>query len=233
MRRERTQQGRLNHVSLRERAVLARTWRLQKRKLSRSRIASLLATAVLVAAPVAADARTTQIQILTRGTAFGGHSFAGVGQYEFITGIATGEVGPTYTHNSTITDLQLAPRNTRGNVVYQHNFYILQPLDPSKGNHKVMYQPPNRGGRDLPDAQQHADLAPTIPQHSPMRRRWTTRSCGPAATRRSWSGWENNLAALNGAPLTGGPIPANGPVSTASFSRLAWAGQQHDHRSRI
>ena len=86
------------------------------RKLSRPGIASFLATAVLVAAPVAADARTTQIQILSRGTAFGGHSFAGVGQYEFITGIATGEVSPTNPQNAVITDIQLAPRNTRGNV---------------------------------------------------------------------------------------------------------------------
>ena len=48
-----------------------------KRKLSYSGIASLLATGLLVAAPVA-HARTTQIQILNRGTAFGGHSFTGV-----------------------------------------------------------------------------------------------------------------------------------------------------------
>ena len=195
----------------------------QKRKLSRSRIASLLATAVLVAAPVAADARTTQIQILTRGTAFGGHSFAGVGQYEFITGIATGEVSPTDSHNSTITDLQLAPRNTRGNVVYQHNFYILQPLDPSKGNHKVMYEPPNRGGKTYQtlnntptgtnDPAALTDAA-ALDDSSLWTRGYTT----------IWSGWENNLAALNGAPLTGGPIPANGPVSTASFPVLHGPG---------
>ena len=118
-----------------------------KRKLSHSTLASLLATGFLVAVPIAADARTTQIQIQSRGTAFGGHSFAGVGQYEFITGVATGEVSPTNPQNALITDIQLAPRNARGNVVYQHNFYILQPLDPSKGNHKMMYEPPNRGGK--------------------------------------------------------------------------------------
>src|SRR5262249_10735173 len=66
-------------------------------------IAGLLATSVLVASPVA-HARTTQIQILTRGLAFGGHSFAGIGQYEFITGIATGEVDPKNPQNALITD---------------------------------------------------------------------------------------------------------------------------------
>src|SRR5215472_12352549 len=104
-----------------------------KQRLSRLGIATLLGTSVLVATTVA-QARTTQIQILSRGLAFGGHSFSGVGQYEFITGIATGEVNPTDPQNAIITDIQLAPRNNRGVVVYQHNFYILQPLDFNKGN---------------------------------------------------------------------------------------------------
>ena len=108
--------------------------------------ASLAAISILAAVP-AAHARTTKIQILTRGTAFGGHSFAGVGQYEYITGIATGEVDPNNSQNSLITDIQLAPKNQQGHIVYSHNFYILQPLDPSKGNHKMMYEPPNRGGK--------------------------------------------------------------------------------------
>lgn len=117
-----------------------------KRNLLRLGIVGLLATSMLAATTVA-QARTTQIQMLSRGTAFGGHSFAGVGQYEFITGIATGEVNPADSQNAMITDIELAPRNTRGNVVYQHNFYILQPLDFNKGNGKMMYEPPNRGGK--------------------------------------------------------------------------------------
>ena len=118
----------------------------RKHKLSRLGVASLLAAGMLAVAPVA-HARVTQIQILTRGTAFGGHSFAGVGQYEFITGIATDEVDPKNPQNALITDIQLAPKNAAGLVSYQHNFYILQPLDPSKGNRKMMYEPPNRGGK--------------------------------------------------------------------------------------
>ncbi|MGA7480515.1 MAG: hypothetical protein WBW26_01405, partial [Bradyrhizobium sp.] len=79
--------------------------------------ASCLVIGVLAAAPDA-HARITQIQILTRGTAFGSQSFAGVGQYEFITGIATGEVDPNNPQNSLITDIQLAPKNAQGHVVY-------------------------------------------------------------------------------------------------------------------
>src|SRR5882757_3864350 len=124
--------------------------RSNKPNLSRLRVAALLATSILTATTVA-QARTTQIQILTRGTAFGGHSFASVGQYEFITGVATGEVNPSDPQNTVITDIQLAPKNARGNVVYQHNFYILQPLNFSKGNRKMMYEPPNRGRKTYQD----------------------------------------------------------------------------------
>jgi len=120
---------------------------------------------------------------LNRGVAFGGHSFAGVGQYEFITGIATGEVNPNNPQNGIITDIELAPRNTRGNVVYQHNFYILQPLDFNKGNRKVMYEPPNRGGKTY----QTLNNTPTgtnDPRRSPIRRCWMIPSCGRGVTPR-------------------------------------------------
>ena len=174
----------------------------KKHKLSRLGVASLLATSVLAAAPVA-HARTTQIQILTRGTAFGGHSFAGVGQYEFITGIATGEVDPADPLNAVITDIQLA-KNTQGKVVYQHNFYILQPLDFSKGNGKMMYEPPNRGSKTYQTLNNtptgtNDPAALTDPAQLDDSFLWTR---GYTTV---WSGWENNLG------------PLNGLVATASF----------------
>jgi len=100
-------------------------------------VAGLLAAGVLAGASIA-DARTTRIQILSRTTAFGGYSFSGVGQYEVITGTATGEVNPNNPKNAVITDIKFAPRLPNGNVQYQHNFYILKPVDLSKGNHKMM-----------------------------------------------------------------------------------------------
>jgi len=94
-----------------------------------------------------ADARLTKIQILTRTTAFGGYSFAGVGTYEKIYGKYFGELSPTDPHNAVITDIALAPRNSAGNVEYSADFYILKPTDLSMGAHKAMYEPPNRGGK--------------------------------------------------------------------------------------
>jgi hypothetical protein len=103
--------------------ALVRAPQPSKRRLLRLGIAGLLATSALCAASVA-QARITQIQILTRGVAFGGYSFPGVGQYEYITGIATGEVNPSNSQNAIITDIQLAsPRNANHTVGYRHNFY--------------------------------------------------------------------------------------------------------------
>jgi Alpha/beta hydrolase domain len=181
-----------------------------KRKLLQLGIASAL-TAGMLAATSDAQARITRIQILSRTTAFGGYMFPGVGQYEVITGIAFGEVNPNSLQNMVITDIKLAPTNASGNVEYSHNFYILKPLNLKQGNHKMMYEPPNRGGKTY----QTLNNTPTDSTTCPP-----TNTCvnDPAAITDAtllansflwtrgyttvWSGWENNLGALTGLTAT-------------------------------
>lgn len=99
---------------------------------------------LMFAAP--AGAHITRIQITAKESpTFGGYAWPGVGQYEKIVGKAFGEVDPADPKNAVIVDLQLAPRNARGRVEYSFDFYILKPIDLSKGAHKVVYEPPNRG----------------------------------------------------------------------------------------
>lgn len=101
---------------------------------------------VLMAPP--AEARITRIEITaTESPTFGGFSWPKVGQYEKIVGKAYGEVNPHDRQNRVIVDIELAPRNARGNVEYVFNFYILKPIDLKKGAGKMMYEPPNRGGK--------------------------------------------------------------------------------------
>jgi hypothetical protein len=185
-------------------AASARVSQISKRKLWQLGLATALATGLIAAASVA-QARITQISISTRGTAFGGFSFPGVGQYEFITGIATGEVNPFNPLNSVITDIQLAPRNANGNVVYQHNFYILKPLDLSKGNHKMMYEPPNRGGKTYQTLNNTPTQSPingddpaTITNATELANSFLW----PRGYTTVWSGWENNLGPLSGLAAT-------------------------------
>src|SRR6266446_5778795 len=106
-----------------------------------------LAASMVLAAPVA-EARITKVVIdpaLSQSPTFGGYAWPGVGQYERLIGTAYGEVNPSDRKNSVIVDVGLAPRNASGNVEYSFDFYILRPIDLSKGAHKVMYEPPNRG----------------------------------------------------------------------------------------
>jgi hypothetical protein len=107
-----------------------------------------IAAAALLVAASAADARITKLKIVTKESpTFGGYAFAGVGQYEKLAGKAFGELDPNDPKNAVIVDIKLAPRNARGKVEYAFDFYILKPIDLGKGNHKVMYEPPNRGSK--------------------------------------------------------------------------------------
>jgi hypothetical protein len=106
------------------------------------------AAALLLVAASAADAHVTKIQILQKESpTFGGYAFKDVGQYEKLVGKAYGELDPNDPKNAAIVDIKLAPRNARGKVEYAFDFYILKPIDLGKGNHKVMYEPPNRGSK--------------------------------------------------------------------------------------
>ena len=99
-------------------------------------------------AVAAVDARIVRIQVTTReAPTFGGHSFPGVGQYEKLVGKAYGELDPSDPKNAVVVDIRLAPRNRNGKVEYAFDFYILKPIDLARGNHKVMYEPPNRGNK--------------------------------------------------------------------------------------
>jgi hypothetical protein len=181
----------------------ARIPHITKRKLLQLGMASALASGML-ASVTDAQARITKIQILTQPNtlAFGGYSFPGVGQYEVITGIATGEVNPNSLQNSVITDIKLAPTNANGNVVYSHNFYILKPVNLGQGNHKMMYEPPNRGGKTYQTLNNtptgtNDPAALTDPDVLENSFLWTR---GYTTV---WSGWENNLGPLTGLTATG------------------------------
>src|SRR6187397_1871723 len=104
------------------------------------RIKVVLAAALLLVAASAADARITKLSIVAKESpTFGGHTFPSVVQYEKLAGKAYGEHDPNEPKNAVLVDIKLAPRNARGKVEYSLDFYILKPIDLSKGNHNVIY----------------------------------------------------------------------------------------------
>src|SRR5688572_11817895 len=170
---------------------------------------TLLCTAALAAfAAPAAQARITKVELQAPVVAFGGYSWPGVGQYEKLTGIAYGEVNPHDRQNRVIVDIELAPRNSRGNVEYSFNFYILKPVDLSKGAHRVMYEPPNRGGKTwtgLARVSGGGNDPAAIVDPAVLANAFFM----PRGYTLVWSGWEHNLGPLDG--LTG---TASFPVAT-------------------
>ena len=110
-------------------------------------LSAVVALASVLATP-STVARIVKFEVTSKESpTFGGYSFAGVGQYEKLVGMAYGELDPNDPKNAVIVDIELAPRNASGKVEYSHDFYILKPIDLAKGAHKMMYEPPNRGGK--------------------------------------------------------------------------------------
>jgi hypothetical protein len=90
-------------------------------------------------------AGTVKLTITSIEPAFEGKAFGNVGAYEKLRGKAYGEIDAKLPQNALITDLQLAPRNTRGMVEYSMDIYILKPMEMQRGNHKIFAEIPNRG----------------------------------------------------------------------------------------
>lgn len=70
---------------------------------------------------------------------------AKTGPYEILKGVIYLEVNPDDPANKDIVDLRLAPRNRNGNVECSTEFELHQPIEPNRGNHRLMYFVSNRG----------------------------------------------------------------------------------------
>jgi hypothetical protein len=109
-------------------------------------LASAVAPALFGLIP-GADARITRIDLGPSTSPFGTTSFETVGQYEQIDGTAYGEIDPSDPLNAVIQDIDLAPRNVRGNVEYSTKVSILKPVDETRGNHTMLFEIVNRGNK--------------------------------------------------------------------------------------
>src|SRR2546429_230901 len=62
-----------------------------------------------------------------------------------VSAAAFAEVDPDDPLNEVITDIKLAPRNSRGMVEYNMDFWINKPVDMSRANGTLLHDVPNRG----------------------------------------------------------------------------------------
>jgi len=101
------------------------------------------------ALPRNADARVVAFVVESRQAFVGGVAWDSAGPYERLTGTAYMEVDPRDPLNAIVVDVERAPRNGRGLVEFSTPFFILKPLDMSRGNHKIFYTVNNRGNDSL------------------------------------------------------------------------------------
>ena len=87
------------------------------------------------------------LEVKTRQTLAGGRDFGDVGRYDQIDSTAHFAVGPAHLLNRSITDIDLAPRDNDGLVHFSADIRILTPEDPRRGNHRLLFDVPNRGNR--------------------------------------------------------------------------------------
>jgi hypothetical protein len=123
-------------------------WTLGARRSGTHALALLLALGFTAPADDA-QARVTRIEILSQEPAFGGLSFGTVGPYTKIFARAHGELDPSNPRNALITDINLAPRNSAGNVAYSVDLHIVKPVNAAQGNRRMFYEVVNRGNKDL------------------------------------------------------------------------------------
>ncbi len=87
----------------------------------------------------------TGLEITKREVVLGGKSFGDAGAYEKIIGTIRFAADPAHPLHRQITDIDLAPKNAEGRVEFSGDFYALRPVDPKKGNGRLLLDVANRG----------------------------------------------------------------------------------------
>ncbi len=135
----------------------------------------------------------TRLEITAQRPFADGQSFGDVGQYTQIDGTAYFAVDPLHPANETIADIKLAPRSRQGLVEFTADFRILRPLDPARGNGRLLLDVLNRGkALALRNINSAPDIAPDAPLHPGngflMRQGYTV----------VWCGWQHDVPGATG-----------------------------------
>jgi hypothetical protein len=153
----------------------------------------------------------TRIEIHSRVPYEDGLPFGDVGAYERIDGRLHFAVDPLHPANQAVVDLDKAARDEAGRVRFSADFCLLQPVDPARGNRRLLLDVLNRGGKLA--RRFNCAVAPLTPsdRFEPgdgflFRHGWTV----------AWCGWQWDVipgpgimtfdapeAVENGAPIEG------------------------------
>jgi hypothetical protein len=152
----------------------------------------------------------TQLLITSRRPFAQEKAFGNVGPYEQLDGIAHFAVDPHHPANQLITDLKLAPRDANSRVHFSADWRLLKPVEPRRGNHRLLFDILNRGrGPVLRNLNSAPDMAPNDPLDPGngflMRHGYTV----------AWCGWQHDVPEAQGLMRIRAPeaFTSEGPVS--------------------
>ena len=130
----------------------------------------------------------TRLEITSERPFADGQPFGDVGAYTQVDGTAHFAVDPLHPANETIADIKLAPRNERGLVEFSADFRVVRPIDPGKGNGRMLLDVLNRGKalalRNINSAPDIAPDAPLDPGNGFLMREGYTVV---------WCGWQHDV----------------------------------------
>lgn len=109
----------------------------------------LLPIAVIAGAPCGARAEVARVEIAARTDVLGGKPFGDAGPYEKIVGKVFFAVDPNHPANKQIADIDKAPRDAAGRVLFSADLYALMPKDAARGNGAALLDVLNRGRKNM------------------------------------------------------------------------------------
>jgi hypothetical protein len=136
--------------------------------------------------------------------------FGQVGPYEQLDGTVYFAIDPAHQANHLITDLPLAPRDTQGLVHFSADWRLLRPVEPQRGNHRLLFDILNRGRGPV---LRNINSAPDVAPHQPldpgngflMRQGYSV----------AWCGWQHDVPDAPGLLRLRAPeaVTAEGPLT--------------------
>ena len=149
----------------------------------------------------------TRLEIESQRPYAEGAAFGEAGPYERLDGTIHFAVDPSHPANELIVDLDRAPRDSAGRVPFRADFCLLRPVDPARGNRRLLFEVVNRGNKLIPRNFNRAAPTASADAIDPgdgflMRRGWTV----------AWCGWQWDV--VRGPTMMGLEPPNSGPFSS-------------------
>jgi len=188
-----------------------------------ARACALILAALAACWQAPARAELTRIEIASRVDVLGGKPFGAAGAYEKIIGKAFFALDPALPGNRPIVDIDKAPRDSAGRVVFSADLYALVPKEGARGNGVALFDVANRGRKNM---LRYFNLAP--PAADPT----AEAEFGDGFLMRQgfaliWLGWQfdvpkgRGLLGLDAPPVLEEGRPVTGRVATLLYPNSA------------